>query len=276
MELNLKKFSPKTCGYGKTVLFIGRRGSGKSYLMRDYLYHKRDIPIACIISPTEESNCFFGTFAPKLFIYHDYSPELIGNFVKRQKAITKKMRREESDYGQSEIDPRGALVLDDCLYQKNWYRNPHIRFLFLNGRHTHSDVFVTLQDSKDGVPPILRSNADIVFIMRENLYNNRKRLYEAFCGMFPTFAIFCTVLDQCTVNNGCLVIINSCTSNKIEDQVFWYRAEPHDNFKIGSPEVWEYSRKFHKEDENNEDDSDLMDLNEYTKKGSVTLKVNKT
>lgn len=274
MELNLKKFNVKTCGYGKTVLFVGRRGSGKSFLMRDYLYHKRDIPIACIISPTEEANCFFGQFAPKLFIHHEYSPELIGKFVKRQKAITKKMKRQEGEMGRSDIDPRGALVLDDCLYDKQWYRNAHIRYLFLNGRHTHSDVYVTLQDSKDGVPPILRANADIVFILRENLYNNRKRLYEAFCGMFPTFAIFCTVLDQCTENNGCLVILNSCTSNKIEDQVFWYRAEKHDDFKIGLPEVWEYSKN-HYNQQDEDDDDDLMDLNEYNKKGTVHLKVNR-
>jgi len=37
MELNLRKFNPKACGYGKTVLFVGRRGSGKSYLLRDYI-----------------------------------------------------------------------------------------------------------------------------------------------------------------------------------------------------------------------------------------------
>ena len=276
MELNLKKFNIKSVGYGKTVLFVGRRGSGKSYLMRDYLYNKRDIPIACIISPTEEANCFFGKFAPKLFIHSEYSPELVGKFVKRQKAITKKMKREEATMGRSEIDPRGALVLDDCLYKKTWSKNNHIRYLFLNGRHTFSDVLVTLQDCKDGVPPILRANADIIFILRENLYNNRKRLYESFCGMFPTFAIFCTVLDQCTEDNGCLVILNSCTSNKIEDQVFWYKADVREDFKIGLPEVWEYSRTHCQDNVEEDEDDDLLDLNEYNRKNTVNLKVNRT
>ena len=45
-------------------------------------------------------------------------------------------------------------------------------------------------------------------------------------------------MDQCTENYECLVINNNAKSNKLTDQVFWYKA-PHDDFKIGAPS-WEY------------------------------------
>ena len=43
--------------------------------------------------------------------------------------------------------------------------------------------------------------------------------------MFPSFEMFCQVMDQCTENYECLVINNNAKSNKLTDQVFWYKAE---------------------------------------------------
>ena len=60
-----------------------------------------------------------------------------------------------------------------------------------------------------GIPPALRSNVDYVFILRENINSNRKRLYEHYAGMFPTYEIFSQVMDQCTSNYECLVIDNT-------------------------------------------------------------------
>jgi len=72
--------------------------------------------------------------------------------------------------------------------------------------------------------------------------------------MFPTFEIFCQVMDQCTEDYHCLVIHNNAKSNKLEDQVFWYKAAPHSDFKIGAQEFWNHhSNKYNS---NIEDDND--------------------
>ena len=93
-----------------------------------------------------------------------------------------------------------------------------------------------------GIPPNLRTNIDYVFILREPYIANRKRIYENYAGMFPTFESFCQVMDQCTENYECLVINNNAKSNKLQDQIFWYKADPHGNFKLGSKEFWEISK----------------------------------
>ena len=41
-----------------------------------------------------------------------------------------------------------------------------------------------------------------------------------------SFESFCQVMDQCTENYECLVINNNSKSNKLQDQIFWYKAEP--------------------------------------------------
>ena len=93
------------------------------------------------------------------------------------------------------------------------------------------------------IPPKSRTKVDFVFILRDNCISNRKRLYEHYAGMFRTFDMFCQVMDQCTEDYECLVINNNAKSNKLTDQVFWYKAELRDDFKIGGPSYWEYSNK---------------------------------
>jgi hypothetical protein len=67
--------------------------------------------------------------------------------------------------------------------------------------------------------------------------------------MFPTFESFTQVMDQCTENYECLVINNNAKSNKLQDQIFWYKAQQHGPFKLGSKEFWEISKNLGSDDE---------------------------
>jgi hypothetical protein len=123
-----------------------------------------------------------------------------------------------------------------------------MRLLFMNGRHWKVMLIITMQYPL-GIPPALRTNIDYVFILREPYIANRKRIFENYAGMFPTFESFCQVMDQCTENYECLVINNNAKSNKLQEQVFWYKADSHNDFKLGSKEFWELSKDMHSDDE---------------------------
>jgi hypothetical protein len=56
-------------------------------------------------------------------------------------------------------------------------------------------------------------------------------------------------MDNCTENYECLVIDNNVKSNKLTDQVQWYKADSHSDFKLGSKEFWELSKNVHSDDE---------------------------
>jgi hypothetical protein len=221
-------------------VFIGRRDTGKSFLVRDLLYYHQDIPIGTVISGTESGNGFYAKHVPKLFIHEEYNTAIIENVLKRQKIVLKQIKKETEAYGRSNIDGRAFVILDDCLWDNGWARDKMMRLLFMNGRHWKIMTTITMQYPL-GVPPNLRTNIDYTFILREPYINNRKRIYENYAGMFPTFESFCQVMDQCTENYECLVIANNARSNKLEDQIFWYKADPHDDFKLGSAEFWALS-----------------------------------
>ena len=71
---------------------------------------------------------------------------------------------------------------------------------------------------------------------------------------FQVFEVFCQVMDQCTENYECLVIHNNAKSNKLEDQVYWYKAEAHDDFKIGAPEFWQHHSNNYNDDLDEDED----------------------
>jgi hypothetical protein len=254
MNLELKKFDMKKITFkpnenqGPVIVLIGRRDTGKSFLVRDLLYYHQDIPIGTVISGTEAGNGFYGKMVPKLFIHDEYNTAIIENILKRQKIVMKQVKKEKEAYGRSNIDPRTFVILDDCLYDNTWARDKLMRLLFMNGRHWKLMLVITMQYPL-GVPPNLRTNIDYTFILREPYIANRKRIYENFAGMFPTFESFCQVMDQCTENYECLVVSNNAKSNKLEDQIFWYKASPHRDFKLGSKEFWEMSKNLDSDDE---------------------------
>jgi hypothetical protein len=256
MTLELKKFDMKSISFkpnenkGPVVVLIGKRDTGKSFLVRDLLYYHQDIPIGTVISGTEEGNGFYGKMVPKLFIHTEYNTAIVENILKRQRNVLKQIKKEIETYKRSTIDPRTFVILDDCLYDNTWSRDKMMRLLFMNGRHWKVMLVITMQYPL-GIPPTLRTNIDYVFILRENYIANRKRIYENYAGMFPTFESFCQVMDQCTENYECLVINNNSKSNKLHDQVFWYKADNHGDFRLGSKEFWELSKSL-KDDEDEE------------------------
>ena len=237
MEIQLKKFNMEDIKHDKVVVLIGKRDTGKSFLCKDILYHHQNIPVGQVISGTEGANQFYSKIVPKLFIHGEFDTQIVQNMIKRQKILIEKINE-----GDDSIDPRSFLILDDCLYDNSWAKDKYMRSVFMNGRHYKILFLLTMQFAL-GIPPNLRTNIDYVFILRENYVSNRKRLYEHYAGMFPSFEMFCQIMDQCTENYECLVINNNAKSNKLTDQVFWYKAAPHDDFKIGAPSFWEYSNK---------------------------------
>lgn len=237
MKLELKKFDPKKIADDSVVVLIGKRNAGKSYCLKDILNYHKNLPVGVVISPTEKANGFFEKFVPKMLLYDECDEKLIKKFVDRQIKITEDKKKDLKKNGSSDIDPRAFLILDDCLYDKKWISDKNIRCIFMNGRHYKIFFLITMQYAM-GLPPVLRSNVDYVFIFRNNIINERMKIYNYYAGMFPSFEVFNQVMNQTTENFECLVIDNKIQSNKLEDQVFWYKAEST-NYKMCSPDLWD-------------------------------------
>ena len=240
VKLELKKFDLREIPDGAVCVIIGKRKTGKSFLLRDILYNKRDFPVGQVICGSEMANPFYSHFIPPIVIHGEYKKSTVERFIERQRKLREKVRGGDRKF--KKIDSRAFLVMDDVSYDTSWLKDQCIREIFMNGRHFDINYYL-IQHYPLGINPSLRTNIDYVFLMRENNTNNRRRIFENYAGIFPDFGTFCDALDHVTENYGCMVINNGSKSNDLEDSVYWYKAEEHEPFQMCDQSVWDYNNK---------------------------------
>ena len=215
---------------GSKLVVIGKPGTGKSTLIASILYSKRHIlPVGMFMSGSEDSNGFYRKIAPSTFVFNEYSEEQVYSFVKRQKMAKKHLE-----------NPWAVLLCDDCTDDPRIFNHKLQQGLYKYGRHWKMLYILSLQYSMD-VKPVIRTNVDGVFILREPILKNRKTLWENYASIIPDFTLFCEIMDQITDDHTALYIHNSSKTNDWHDCVFWYKAFiVPDNFKFGCPEYWAF------------------------------------
>src|SRR5574343_339094 len=90
--IRIKKFNPMKLKAGEDVcLIIGKRNTGKSYLLKDLLYYIHNkFDIATVFSKTEHLNKFYEKFVPKMLINMSWDEKKLEKVFERQDAMLKK------------------------------------------------------------------------------------------------------------------------------------------------------------------------------------------
>ena len=129
-QLRLKKFDIKNMVQHATIAMIAKRASGKSYVTREILFHKRDLPTAVVISRTEKLNKFYGEFIPDSYIFDNFESEILTRIYNRQAKVAEDNERRVKE-GKKEKDDRLILIMDDCMSSKGtWIKDQNILELF--------------------------------------------------------------------------------------------------------------------------------------------------
>ena len=248
-EVTIKRFRMEEMDLNAKVAIIGKPGTGKTSIIKDILYrHRKKFTKGILMSGTTDSSKDFDGVFPDIFIYNKYRPEIADKFWNTQKKIVRHR-------GKGNPKNTACFVIDDCMHDaKKWVNNETVADIFMNGRH-YDLLFIVAMQYCMGILPSLRTCLDYIFILRENSFSNKKKLFEHYCSIFPDFQMFCKVLDALTVDYQCIVVKQRKNlSTKIQDNIFWYKADIHPSFRIGIPAMWEFHTK--KYNKNYLDDND--------------------
>lgn len=244
--LPLFEFKLDSMAENPSIVMIGKRGGGKSYVTRALIEHFHKIPVGIIIAPTDKMNCFYGNFFPDLFIYYKFSSEILENLLARQEKMIEKEKEKKKEG--KKINCKSFIIMDDCMSDnKNWMKEQTVSELIYNGRHYKIMYILTLQFSL-GITPGMRSNFDYIFLLADDFGTNVQRLHTHYAGMFQNYQAFKEIFDQVTANFGCMVIVNRGSRKTFQEKVFWYKAPKKEdiNVKMGC----EQFRYFHKKNYN--------------------------
>ena len=222
-----------------TSIVCGKRGSGKSTLMKDVLFnlHKRGVPRVVIFSATEEANSFYSSFVPPLFVYKGLDVKHLERIVEDQKKLTMRIKCGELP---PETDISLVLLLDDVAYEKKTLNSPIMKELFYNGRHYRIILILSLQYLID-LSVGLRSNVDIGFFLKDNTKRNIEKVYDCFAGMVNTFSNFLNIYSACTNNFEAMAIDATSNQCEIEKNLFFYKADPNLEYRFGDEGLWKFN-----------------------------------
>ena len=229
---DFKHFNTDDIKTDATIVAIGKRRTGKSWVFRDIMYQMKDkIDAGIVFSMTDKLNKFWQEYIPPKFIYEQYNPEIVTRVFARQEAILNDKNLTDAE---KEKKAPFFILLDDVISDERLKYDEPLRRLFVAGRHYKLFVLITTQYAK-GIPPILRGNADYIFIMKTLQGRQRDAMWEDY-GDFITKDAWTTVIDEYTEDNECIVVDTSNNTSKAEDMIMWYKATDPGPFKFGSKE----------------------------------------
>jgi hypothetical protein len=256
------------------ICIIAKSNSGKSWVIREIMKKMSDIPAGVIIAPTDRLNKFYDTIFPPSFIHHEYKPEIMEKLLRRQDLIIEKNNKRVKE-GKSSLDTRVLFIMDDCMSaKKQWADDSNFLSIMNEGRHRHINYILSMQYSL-GILPEYRSQFNFIFLLAEDIRMNRKKLYDHYAGMFPSFELFESVFLQMTQNYGCMVIDNSSRSIDLKERIFYFKADDIKDFPFGNNRFIEYHENNF--DSNHGKKQTFFDINNYmmSKKTNILVKVTK-
>ena len=176
----MKSFEFNTIKKYPVICLIGKRRSGKSYMIRDLLYnhfHKqRKYKNIMLISPTSNMNTDYDLI-PNKNKFENFSSDLLEGLMERQKKLIKD-------------DPKGkydtCIVLDDVVNMSDKNEARILSGLLVKSRHYRISVILSLQYLKSReFPPASRDNIDYAVIFKQHNKENVKNIVEQWLGGDP-------------------------------------------------------------------------------------------
>lgn len=196
-------------------IFIGRRKSGKSVNIIDTFYRKRDrYSYGLVFCGSKATIKDYERHFPSSFIYYGYHSDVVGRLIDKQELAV-----------EMGVAKNVFILVDDCMWaKKSILKDPNIRRLFMNGRHSRIFFVLSMQYCMD-LHPSLRQQIDLTFLSREKNPQNRERLYKNYNVCFRNAEEFDSCMLQCTQNHETFVLNNGASdSDRPEDNVNWWKS----------------------------------------------------
>jgi len=243
-ETRICRYDMNNLNVGSKIACIGPTNSGKSFFARNEILWvlRNQVFFGLSVSYSEHYEQFYKEFILDIFVYDDFSEDVLENIFDRQDEINSLFKEHPGIVKKYNLKKELLVIADDCMHSKSWKRSELTNFMFSAGRHAHI-TFLFMMQYPLGIKPDLRTNIQHVFIFRDDDPSNRKRIFENYTsGIVPSLKIFNMLMDRLSSEDKiCLVVDRTVKRRKHwSENVFWHKASPKGDFMFGAKMIWDY------------------------------------
>ena len=210
----------------KTLALVGKRGSGKSQMLRYIIMcNLNKFDKIFLICPTEGLNGFYNDIIDKKCIFDKYDEEWINKLIGKMTTMNKGKTKENAK--------RVLLILDDVTSDTNFHQSETLKILFQRGRHFFVTLIMTAQYlfGNSGIPPSFRNNLDFLIVNKINGDSVDCLEKEFNIGGIPK-KDFVELYNKSTGNYRFLVINNASDGNNDDyDEIYGILKVPDEYVK---------------------------------------------
>tara|TARA_B100000795_G_scaffold261632_1_gene238601 strand:- start:1279 stop:2145 length:867 start_codon:yes stop_codon:yes gene_type:complete len=236
---DLNEFDPTEIMDDSTIVAVGKRRTGKTWVLRNIMWEKRDVFEAGIVfSQTDELNHFWRQYIPAKYIFKKYDPAVLDQVFQRQKDILNSTTL--TDQEKEKVAPF-FILLDDVISDDRLKWDSNLMELFVSGRHYKLFVLITTQYAKS-ITPTLRGNTDYCIVMKTIQKRQLESLYEDYAGFLTKDAWGQMVNEQTRDNH--VMIVNTAQDDDRDpiDTLAWWKAVDPGPFVMGSEAYWDSAK----------------------------------
>jgi hypothetical protein len=194
----VKKFDVKSIKNGSNIILIGKRGSGKTEAIIDFLKNQSEEFISNTLIITKDKN-----LKVKANIIDEFDVNIINEYFK-------------SMY-------KGAIILES-EFENEFSKNKFIENLMINGRH-HNKTIMIATHFPLLLKPSIRNNINYIYYFKDTCLHNQKRTSINYCknitSKFSTFNGFVNGLPD---DYSMMVIDRTDVSEDIWNKIMYYKV----------------------------------------------------
>jgi GTPase SAR1 family protein len=233
-KYTIRKFNLENiCNQPRCIVLLGQRNRGKSTLVREILTHINNakVPRYVVFAKTEPATGAYTEYGiPTSYIWTEWNKDALIAIYDAQIALQK--LKQQKKLPDDMEDTRLVLVVDDFGYDKMVWQAPIWQEIFMNGRHHNIYVIVVLQYAMM-IPPSLRSQIDVLFMLNERIKKNIRAINEHFISMLSLQELE-SMIATVTQDYRAIVYDNTKTNPDIDSILFFLKARPNLREQIGN------------------------------------------
>ena len=232
MPTNITRFRIHYLRPNATIAIIGRRGSGKSTIVRYLLWgYKYLTGSAYVISNTADLNKDYNGMVPDAAITREYNPEMIKSIFNGQSKI-----RQKVDQGnlRDNIKKMVVIVMDDILSDAKWKNDKYMKMMINDGRHFYFTNILSVQNPQ-AINNKDREAFDYLIITSASNDNYKKFIYNNYINhdIINNYKQFTNIVSRCTEGYRAMIIDNKkmSTCSNISESIFYLDIKKPEAYK---------------------------------------------